>query len=51
MTNEHDKEIFVGKAKSRVPEHEYNKDKDVKFKIQDESLDQGRSKAKIQPKT
>jgi len=50
MTNEQDKEIFIGKAKSRIPEHEFNQDKDVRFKIQEESLNGSRTRKKVHPK-
>jgi len=38
MSNQND-DIFIGKAKSRAPKHDFDRMKDVKFNIEDEALD------------
>ena len=43
-------EIFVGKERSRVPGHEFDKSKDVKFTIEDEALEKSRTRSKGHPK-
>ena len=45
MSNK-EKEIFVGKDRSRVPVHEFDETKDVKFTIEDEALEKSRTRRK-----
>eukprot|EP00088_Acartia_fossae_P034914 TRINITY_DN3588_c0_g1_i2.p1 TRINITY_DN3588_c0_g1~~TRINITY_DN3588_c0_g1_i2.p1 ORF type:complete len:794 (+),score=202.44 TRINITY_DN3588_c0_g1_i2:58-2439(+) len=44
MSSQPDTDIFVGKAKSHVPDHCFDPKKDVKFRMQDEALDKVKNK-------